>query len=51
MSTKKSSMDTSSDEGKNLRYLEEYIDKLQARIMEQTKIYEEEKLCSSEKIR
>lgn len=43
-------MDGSFDEGKNVKYLEEYIDRLQLRIVEQGKMYEEEKLNNMERI-
>lgn len=47
--SKKSSIQQNED-NKNIRYLEEYIDKLQLHIVEQTKIYEEEKLNNAERV-
>lgn len=43
-------MDGSFEEGKSVQYLEEYIDRLQIRIIEQGKIYEEEKMSNLEKV-
>lgn len=47
--SKKSSIQQNED-NENIRYLEEYIDKLQLRIVKQTKIYEEEKLNNAERV-
>lgn len=44
------SMDMSIDDGRNIKYLEEYIDQLQARIVEQSKIFEEEKMNNQDRI-
>lgn len=43
-------MDMSIDDGRNVKYLEEYIDQLQARIVEQSKFYEEEKMNNQDRI-
>ncbi len=43
-------MDMSIDDGRNIKYLEEYIDQLQARIVEQSKIFEEEKMNNQDRI-
>ena len=44
------SMDMSIDDGRNIKYFEEYIDQLQARIVEQSKIFEEEKMNNQDRI-
>ena len=50
LDTSRKSMDMSIDDGRNVKYLEEYIDQLQARIVEQSKFYEEEKMNNQDRI-
>lgn len=50
LDTSRRSMDMSIDDGRNVKYLEEYIDQLQARIVEQSKFYEEEKMNNQDRI-